>query len=228
MVEINKILKILYDKKSRASNKLIEKHTSNLDFPFLISFPRTGSHWLRQLMELYLEKPALVRAFYFHNSKDFWAYHDHDFNLQLVRKNIIYLYRNPIDTVYSQLRFDNLKIDDRIQIKYLSTIYGLHLNKWIFEENFTTDKTIISYENLKKSPFEEFSKILSHLNIKPERRRFESILLQVSKQSLLKKTKHDNRVINTQINYENEREFFRKNFGDLVLESIKKVNPNLI
>ncbi len=33
---------------------------SNPDLPYLISYPRTGSHWLRLVMEEYFDKPSLV------------------------------------------------------------------------------------------------------------------------------------------------------------------------
>jgi hypothetical protein len=39
--------------------------TDNPDFPYLVSYSRTGSHWLRMIMELYFEKLSLVRVFLF-------------------------------------------------------------------------------------------------------------------------------------------------------------------
>ena len=112
--------------------KLVSSFTDDPEFPFLVSFPRTGSHWLRLLMELYFEKPALVRAFYYKDAMDFTCYHHHDENLELSgRKNVIYLYRNPVDTVYSQLCYYNQKIDDEARIQEWSNLYGRLLKKWL-------------------------------------------------------------------------------------------------
>ena len=48
-------------------------------------------------MELYLEKPSLVRAFYYKDASDFTCYHTHDMDLQLRRQNVIYLYHDPVE-----------------------------------------------------------------------------------------------------------------------------------
>jgi len=45
--------------------KILDHFLKNADFPWLISFPRTGSHWLRMIMELYFEKPSLRRVFFY-------------------------------------------------------------------------------------------------------------------------------------------------------------------
>ena len=45
----------------RVEAEVEKAYTANLQNPFLISFPRTGSHWLRMLCELYFERPTLVR-----------------------------------------------------------------------------------------------------------------------------------------------------------------------
>ena len=93
--------------------EVIKSFTDNPDFPYLVSFSRTGSHWLRMIMELYFEKPSLVRAFYFKDANDFTCYHTHDMDLELRRENVIYLYRNPVETVYSQLCYYKEDPDDR-------------------------------------------------------------------------------------------------------------------
>jgi hypothetical protein len=88
---------------------LIKRFTDNPDFRYLISFPRTGSHGLRMLMELYFEKPALVRAFYFKQSTEFTCYHSHDIDLESDRRNVLYLYRHPVATVFSQMEYSHVR-----------------------------------------------------------------------------------------------------------------------
>ena len=51
----------------RHDDEVVKKNIEEPEFPFLISFPRTGSHWLRMIMELYFKRPALTRIFYFKN-----------------------------------------------------------------------------------------------------------------------------------------------------------------
>ena len=73
--KINNIIKNTNSNSYRVNQKIVNKFISDPDFPFLVSFSRTGSHWLRNIMELYFEKPSLVRAFYYKNAKDFTCYH---------------------------------------------------------------------------------------------------------------------------------------------------------
>ena len=120
--------------------KVINNYISNPEFPFLISFPRTGSHWLRMLMEIYFEKPSLIRCFYYGNSQAYTCIHQHDVELLIERQHVIYLYRNPIDTIYSQLQYNVENLDDVSSIEYWSEKYGKHLSKWLFDEKFTTKK----------------------------------------------------------------------------------------
>jgi hypothetical protein len=145
------------------NKKIIDKYTANPNFPYLVSFSRTGSHWLRNIMELYFLKPALVRIFYYKNATDFTCLHSHDIMLDVIRKNVIYLYRNPIDTIYSQIRYHKQDINNQYVIKYWASLYGQHLSKWLLDENFTNKKTVITYENMKKDLSQEFIKVCEHL-----------------------------------------------------------------
>ena len=69
--------------------KVIDAFVSNPDNPFIISFPRTGSHWLRMLMELYFDKPMLTRKFFLLDREDYMAIHTHDDDLDVERSNVI-------------------------------------------------------------------------------------------------------------------------------------------
>ena len=82
----------------------IRKFEDNPDNPYLVSFPRTGSHWLRMVMERYFGRPSLVRVFYYPERNDFLTLHTHDLELDVQRRNVIYLYRDPVETVFSQMR----------------------------------------------------------------------------------------------------------------------------
>jgi len=208
--------------------KLVSSFTDDPEFPFLVSFPRTGSHWLRLLMELYFEKPALVRAFYYKDAMDFTCYHHHDENLELSgRKNVIYLYRNPVDTVYSQMCYYNQKIDDEARIQEWSNLYGRHLKKWLVDEKSLVKKTILTYEGLNSDLHNEFSKLLAHFGETLDQERLDDVARQVSKSSLKKKTMHDKQVVNTSEAYSEQRGEFRLKYATLIFSRIYDVTTKL-
>ncbi|MEL6926389.1 MAG: hypothetical protein AAFO94_20265, partial [Bacteroidota bacterium] len=136
---------ILDPKTGIASKKAIARIIADPEFPYLISFPRTGSHWLRMLMELYFDKPSLALAFYNKEATEFTCYHRHDESLDIQGiRNVIYLYRDPVETIYSQMNYHKEPVDDAQRQQYWSDLYGRHLQKWLFNETFTKKKLILS------------------------------------------------------------------------------------
>ncbi len=207
--------------------RLIQKFTSDPDFPFFVSFPRTGSHWMRLMMELYFERPSLVRAFYYKDSQDFISYHTHDIDLDVERKNVIYLYRDPVPTVYSQLNFYQESTEDLGKIEHWSTLYGKHLAKWLIEETVSTKKTILKYEKLQQDMEAEFAKLTTHFGESLNVEKLNEVQGRVSKEEVKKKTYHDPRVINRNTTYELSREEFTKIHGDRIYEWVCHQNPQL-
>ena len=70
--DIQNIIPIKKDGKTwLCTQEYARKYTCDPEFPFLVSYSRTGSHWLRMIMELYFEKPILVRIFYFIKKRNF-------------------------------------------------------------------------------------------------------------------------------------------------------------
>lgn len=207
--------------------KVIQRFTSNPDFPYLISFPRTGSHWLRMLMELYFEKPSLVRSFYYKNPKDFTCYHHHDEELTVERRNVIYLFRDPVPTVFSQMNYYNNDLSDKQKIAHWSDLYGRHLNKWLIAERFTTKKTVLRYENMKNDINTEFAKICDHFGLPFDAQRLATVSKEVSKEKLKEKTKHDNQVVNLSSDYDSERKNFHKKNEALIMDAVFSVAPGV-
>ena len=175
--------------------EVIRVFADNPDFPYLVSFSRTGSHWLRMIMELYFEKPSLVRAFYFKDAFDFTCYHTHDMELELRRENVLYLYRNPVETVYSQLCYYKENPDDQIKRQHWTNLYARHLSKWLVHDDFTKKKTIITYEGMKSNMHGEIEKICRHFGKEFDPAKLDSVLAKVSKDELKKKTQHDQQVV---------------------------------
>ena len=207
--------------------EVIKTFTDNPDFPYLVSFSRTGSHWLRMIMELYFEKPSLARAFYFKNATDFTCYHRHDMELELRRENVLYLYRNPVETVYSQLSYYKENPDDQERRHYWTNLYARHLSKWLEHDDFTREKTVITYEGMKSDMHREIEKICGHFGKDFDPAKLDLVLGQVSKDELKKKTKHDQQVVNLTDAYRNEREVFRKKYGELIFDELYSIEPAL-
>lgn len=220
------ILDFLSTLNPEASTKITDKHlitsfVNDSDFPYLVSFPRTGSHWLRMLMELYFERPSLVRIFYFRHRKDFTCYHTHDEDLKVIgRTNILYLHRDPIDTVYSQLKYHKEDIYDAVKVKTVTKLYGQHLTKWLHEETFSNKKTIITYEGMEQDLIKEFRKVTAHFGANLDLDRFTAVAEQVTKISLKRKTNHDKQVVNLKSEYQHDREQFRTTMGDRIRDLV--------
>ena len=153
--------------------------------------------------------------------------HHHDIELQLFRQNVIYLYRDPIPTIYSQLVYHKEDTNNLHRIKYWSTLYGLHLEKYLINDDFTEKKTILTYGGLVSRMAEEFSKLTKHLDYSLDISKLQNVKLEVDKEKLKKKTKHDNQVVNLSKNYNNDREYFIEKHSNLVLDSIGRVNDKL-
>lgn len=206
---------------------VIASFTSNPEFPFLVSFSRTGSHWLRMIMELYFEQPALVRIFYFKDASDFTCYHTHDMDLAVERKNVIYLYRDPVETVYSQLRYYKEDLDDSAKRNKWVDLYARHLAKWLVYENFTTKKTVLTYEGMKSNMHDEFSKVCAHFGRPLDKMKLDEVLDKVSKGELKRKTTHDNQVVNLSDEYRSARLDFESRYADDIYNYIFSLDPAL-
>jgi hypothetical protein len=207
--------------------EVIKSFTDNTDFPYLVSFSRTGSHWLRMIMELYFEKPSLVRAFYFKDANDFTCYHTHDMDLELKRENVIYLYRNPVETVYSQLSYYKEDPDNVERRSHWTNLYARHLAKWLVHDDFTKKKTIITYEGMKSNMADEFAKVCRHFGKEPDLRKLESVLEKTSKGELKKKTAHDQQVVNLSAEYQLSRTAFADRYSEQIFSEIYSCDPEL-
>ena len=206
---------------------LIRSFTNDPGFPYLVSFPRTGSHWLRMVMELYFEKPSLTRIFFYRKATDFTCCHSHDMELSLERRNVIYLYRDPVATVYSQLSYCGEDIEDVGRISHWANLYGRHLAKWLILDDFTDRKTIITYEGMKENMLMEFEKVCRHFGRMPDEERLGKALLNVSKEALKKKTSHDRRVVNLSEGYRRRRSYFSGRYGALIWKEMNACHSGL-
>lgn len=206
---------------------VIAAFNANPENPYLVSFPRTGSHWFRMLAELYFEQPSLVRTFYFHNRDDFLMLHTHDMDLATQRRNVIYLYRDPVPTVFSQLQYENDDPNDVNRIRHWANLYGQHLDKWLYQETFTTRKTPITYEMLKEDMVGVFEKACAHFErpLRPER--IHEVAQIVTREEVKRKTTHDDNVVALRKDYPYERASFTQQHAQTVWQAVLEGRPHL-
>jgi hypothetical protein len=206
---------------------MVERFTSDPAFPYLISFPRTGSHWLRMIMELYFGTPSLVRIFYYRESGRFTCYHRHDDDLTISRKNVIYLYRHPVDTIYSQMKYYREDPFDAGRVEFWAGLYGRHLHKWLIEETFTTRKTILTYEGLQHDLAAEFAKVCAHFDLPLDRERLIAAARTVTREEVHKRTRHDPQVVDLTLQYGKVKENFVATYSGKIMSMILAVHPGV-
>jgi len=201
-------------------NSIIDSFIRNKKNSFLVSFPRTGSHWLRMIMELYFQRPSLVRVFYYPEVTNYLTLHTHDMDLCVERENIIYLYRDPVDTIYSQMNYYKEDIDNKERIVYWADLYGRHLDKWLYIESFTKKKTIVNYEGMKNDIVTEFRKITDHYSEKLDSIRLVNAATRITKEEVKRKTGHDIQVVQLKEEYNELRNEFKLFHGQQVWDSV--------
>lgn len=206
-----------------------------MSVPYYVGFPRSGSHWIRLNLEGYTNGNSPISSFlaaenesvhqlYARADKgEFRGTHDMDLNFE--HKDVIYLFRNPVDTIYSQLVYEGENICKESIDKYLS-IWISHINKWCFDETFTNKKTIICYEKLNKSFVEEFSKIVKHLGLEVDEDKIRETYKRYSKEKILGII-HDKKVINTKISYGARRNEFQKSFSRYIMSKVPEKQKKL-
>lgn len=154
---------------------------NNRSLPRLVSFPRTGSHWFRYIMEVATETPAMVSSYYYPNPKKCWGLHIHDRWLDnkdvpptANLEKVIYLFRDGVDTVYSLLRYDktilaedywepNELIDQ--QVDAVTSQYESHLKRWRFNRDDIADCLEIRYEQMTSDTKKTFEKVFEFLSL---------------------------------------------------------------
>jgi predicted O-methyltransferase YrrM len=211
-----------------ASARDLHKFNEDTESVYLISFPRTGSHWLRSVMELYFGRPTLTRTFYKHNNNNYLLLHHHDMDFNVIRDNVIYLYRDPVDTIYSQINYYKEDFTGDGRVLHWSKEYAKHLSKWLLDENFTKRKLIIRYEDLKSKPIDTFKLLSDFYGISLDEKRISEALSLVSKKTIREKTEwHNARVQNVDSGYDLSRREFRFKHAALIEQIIVSTEPRL-
>jgi hypothetical protein len=199
---------------------IINAFAANPDNTYIVSFPRTGSAWLRMMIELTFGRPTLTRVYFLQDRTDYIMLHTHDDNLTLRRNRVVYLYRDPVDTVYSHLSFMSKDTTSEPDILRFSERYGQHLWKWLVAEKFTHRKTIIRYDRLHEDVAAEMRKIASGIGVLIDDERARAAAIIADKRTMKLSTGYDPKIMREGIDYEVARADFRRNFSDTVWRQV--------
>lgn len=173
------------------------------EYPLFISYPRTGAHWLNCVMELYFDRPRLreKRVTFLDPARDDWMwFHDHDPALEIKHEDALYLFRDPVDTIFSNIAYDlansklrvinilanitPLTVSEKIILSHCKR-YRRHLEKWLTGPNKA--RTYIIYDKIKVVPESEFKKICDHFGTKINPDRLHQALERASRGNIVKR-----------------------------------------
>ncbi len=214
-------------------------------YPLVISYPRSGAHWINSMMELYFDRPRLRkgRATFMDKSRRDWMWiADHDLYLKVLERlkksksprKILFLYRNPIDIVFSHLdmkykEYDSYgylfgeKFKDKDYVFSEESIlheirYCLNHYKQYTENHGKTEMTIIKYENFinPETYLTEFKKICDHFDMPFDENKVKDLFEIYGKVNL---ARGKGTIVGE---YEKEKEDFMKKWKVFIDEEIKK------
>jgi len=173
------------------------------EYPLFISYPRTGAHWLNCVMELYFDRPRLrkKRVTFLDPAREDWMwFHDHDIFLEIKHEDVLYLYRVPVDTIFSNIAYE--LVNSRWRIFYILTNrtpltvpekvvlwhcrrYREHLIKWLTGPNKA--RTRITYDKIRTETESEFKKICDHFSVAFNPDRMYQAFEKASKENIVNK-----------------------------------------
>jgi len=180
-------------------------------YPLFISYPRSGSHWINSIMELYFDRPRVKHGedTYLGKYRDDWMWvHDHDLDLyilkNILRKNkfgkILFLHRNPLDVVYSDIKM-RMGSPKTYGAEYLTKqiafgdknvkknfLHWIEHHKAYMSNLNSKNFTFIKYENFLQKDKQniEFKKVCKHFSVNFEEKKFEKIFQKFGKIKIAK------------------------------------------
>lgn len=195
--------------------------------PVLISYPRSGRYWLIFMMEAYFKRLCnyFPSPYVEDNSRMILPWHDLD--LISKPKNLIYLYREDvISVIFSWLSLGaflekgapdfhatNKDVEER------TLQYARHLERYLFEDNFSEKKLVISYNGLINDGAFYFNKICEFFNVPFDLDRYSNIEREFNRKRV---GELNDRIglgaVITTSEYETKRRNFHKEFGSTIKE----------
>lgn len=209
--------------------------------PLFVSFPRTGSEWLNCVMELYFDRPRLRKGritFLPQDRADWMWFHDHDPRLKIKHPRVMYLFREPVETIHSNLYYNmtarvqclipipevrrSSDVDETTVIKF-TRLYRRHLEKWLLQQR-TAAKLAIRYDRMVRDHEATMEKICLFFGEPYNSERAKHWFAWVTKERMQRQAKlHGGEGIKDHLTaefYKEDRESFKKKFGGLIREEV--------
>lgn len=140
--------------------------------PLFVSFPRSGCNWIQPVIELYFNRHRMGKVPSspswmegddpMHPENPMWT-HTHDPNgLIVTDKPAVFLYRNPVDAIYSLSELMNQR--NPASIERFCAEYKRLYDKWAKGIPYpvshgTSEVLVINYEAIKQDPHGAMSRI---------------------------------------------------------------------
>jgi hypothetical protein len=212
--------------------------------PGFVSYPRTGSQWLNAVMELFFDRPCLRedRATFLGRERSDWMwFHEHDFDLIFDHPNVLYIYRDPVDTLYSYLKYEFGRTRRKSpwgrfaqrnehpyppeKVDAFGWAYRRHLEKWLLSPYKA--RTVVRYEALVGDRMNEFRKVCQHFEVPMDEARAKQVFEKASKESLMGVAVLRKALSPTLVapDYASERQQFRHDFAQRIRNVV--VTPEL-
>lgn len=136
--------------------------------PLFVSIPRSGCNWIQPVLELYFDRHRVMK----HPNSPSWMtgdaninplwMHAHDNFYDLIDTrpihSSVFLYRNPVDTIYSLCCLFKVANNSAGQIDDWCARYVRCRNKWINMPGVL----VLRYEDLLRNPLSGIKKIHDH------------------------------------------------------------------
>lgn len=198
-------------------------HTGNESstIPLFVSYPRCGSVWIQAMAEIYFQRPRgpsqAGGVTWIEHTKDekFMWFHTHDKRLKTLCSTTqfgdIFLFRNPVDAIYSRTRVPRCQDITTEATKY----------KELFEKWIVTAKTVIVYEHTVSCPLQTLKLLSNHFEVDWNQERADLAVDTCSKVAVMTKANtryHNDKVLKTQ--YGKDRVQFRKSHKKEILDIV--------
>ena len=201
-------------------------------YPLFVCYPRSGTHWVNYLMELYFDRPRALSGGISpldQSRKDYMWISSHDMDLKLLNKiskmkdykfkKVLYLYRNSFEAVFSFIKFNVKNPDESPHFDYKTEKEGFsnknvmkhfdHLHNHL--QSYLDCKLVvpIKYDALKneKTREKEFEKICNFFGEKFDSVKFNKVYNEIKDKNMSAWTgKRSNKK---------EKEEFKKKWGTI-------------
>lgn len=160
------------------------------NLPILVSYPRSGVHWIQAMMEVYFDRPRGPRQ----NGgitwrpqredEEFMWIHTHDRG-QLVPtdRKCLFLLRDPIACIYSFLAVEGNRADESTIARECHEFSRL-FQKWVINDNA---EDVIRYEDIVRDPLQGIADISRHHSARFDKERAAHAVELCTKKAIIDK-----------------------------------------